>query len=99
MATRKGCKKNALYTLGKAVFVNTYCSIVISRHKPIKSQEVRMHTKLLHEASSEGPKFGFATKTYLREPTHAICILDFSHAIKHTKSQMVEHFLLLSICF
>ena len=38
-------------------------------------------------------------KTYVREPKHGICILDFSYAIKHTKSQMVDHFLLLSICF
>ena len=41
-AMRKGCKKNVLYTLGKAVMVNTYCSIVMGRHKPIKSQEVRI---------------------------------------------------------
>ena len=38
----KRVQKNALYTLGKAVFVNTYCSIVMGRHKPIKSQEVRI---------------------------------------------------------
>ena len=38
----KRVQKNALYTLGKAVFVDTYCSIVMGRHKPIKSQEVRI---------------------------------------------------------
>ena len=38
----KRVQKNALYTLGKAVIVNSYCSIVMGRHKPIKSQEVRI---------------------------------------------------------
>ena len=63
---------------------------------PLKIKNIVLYCIVLY---CEAPKFGFATKMYVRRFTHGICILDFSYAIKHTKSQMVEHFLLLSIAF
>lgn len=40
VANRKGYKKNTLFTPGKAFFVNTYCSIVKGRYKPVKSHQL-----------------------------------------------------------